>query len=114
MAKLYYERLSALMAGIAPNLSTKANLEVKHFFSGAAVYAEKRICISLTPAGFGLKLPGYLRDELMEEEGAQALRYFPNAPIKKDYVILPEMMVEDRRLLCFWVEKSINYVLTES
>lgn len=112
MAKAYYERLSALMAGIAPDMSTKANLEVKHFFSGAAVYADGRICISLTPAGLALKLPGGLRSELMQKEGAQHLRYFPNAPIKKDYVILPEWMVEKSESLSFWVDQSINYVLT--
>ena len=111
MAKAYYDRLSALMAGIAPNLSVKADLEIKHFFSGAAVYADGRICITLTPAGFGLKLPEDFRDELMKEDGAQHLRYFPKAPIKKAYVVLPERMVEDKEALCFWVENSLNYVL---
>lgn len=89
MAKAYYDRLSALMAGIAPNLSVKEDLEIKHFSSGAAMYADGRICISLTPAGFGLKLPGDLREELVQEEGLQPLRYFPKAPIKKEYVVLP-------------------------
>jgi len=28
------------MKQIAPDLSTKADLEIKHFFSGAAVYAD--------------------------------------------------------------------------
>lgn len=111
MAKAYYDHLSALIVGIAPQLSTKANLEIKHFFSGAAVYADGRICISLTPAGFGLKLPEDLRSELIQEEGAQPLRYFPKAPIKKEYVVLPERMLEDKQALCFWVEKSIKYVL---
>jgi len=61
MAKEYLDRLNDLMAEIAPDVSTTANLEVKHFFSGAAVYADGRICISLTPAGFALKLPNSLR-----------------------------------------------------
>jgi hypothetical protein len=40
MAKEYVEKLSDLMKQIAPDLSTKADLEIKHFFSGAAVYAD--------------------------------------------------------------------------
>lgn len=111
MAKAYYDRLSALMAGIAPNLSVKADLEIKHFFSGAALYADGRICITLTPAGFGLKLPEDLRSELMQEEDVQPLRYFPKAPIKKAHIVLPERMLEDKETLCLLVEKSINYVL---
>ena len=100
------------MTEIAPDISTPASLEIKHFFSGAAVYAAGRICISLTPAGFALKLPEALRDKLMKEEGTKNLQYFPKAPVKKDYVVLPQRMLDDRDTFCFWVEKSIEYVLT--
>ena len=112
MAKEYLDRLSDLMAEVASNLSTTANLKIKHFFSGAAVYADGRICITLTPAGFALKLPAGLRDELMAQEGTKHLQYFPEAPIKKDYVVLPQRMLDDRDTFCFWVDKSIEYVLT--
>ncbi len=112
MAKEYLDRLSDLMAEIASNLTTTANLKIKHFFSGAAVYADGRICITLTPAGFALKLPAGLRDELLTHEGTTNLQYFPKAPIKKDYVVLSQRMLDDRDTLCFWVDKSIEYVLT--
>jgi TfoX/Sxy family transcriptional regulator of competence genes len=112
MAKEYVDRLSDLMAEISPNLATTANLEIKHFFSGAAVYADGRICITFTPAGFALKLPTGLRDELLEQAGTKTLQYFPEAPIKKDYVVLPQRMLDDRDTLCFWVDKSIEYALT--
>lgn len=112
MTKEYLDRLNDLMAEIAPDISTTASLEVKHFFSGAAVYADGRICISLTPAGFALKLPEALRDELMKEEGTKNLLYFPKAPIKKDYVVLSQRQLDDRDRFCFWVENSIEYVLT--
>jgi TfoX/Sxy family transcriptional regulator of competence genes len=112
MTKKYLDRLNDLMAEIAPDISTTASLEVKHFFNGAAVYADGRICISLTPAGFALKLPEALRDELMKEEGTKNLQYFPKAPIKKDYVVLSQRQLDDRDRFCFWVENSIEYVLT--
>jgi TfoX/Sxy family transcriptional regulator of competence genes len=112
MAKEYLDRLNNLMAEIAPDIPAPASLEVKHFFSGAAVYVDGRICISLTPAGFALKLPQALREELMKEEGTKNLQYFPNAPVKKDYVVLSQGLLDDRDKLCFWVENSIEYVLT--
>jgi TfoX/Sxy family transcriptional regulator of competence genes len=112
MAKEYLDRLSDLMTDLGSNVSTTANLKIKHFFSGAAVYADGRICITLTPAGFAIKLPKALRDELMEEEGTKNLQYFSNAPIKKEYVVLPQRMLDDRDTFSFWVEKSIEYVLT--
>ena len=112
MAKEYLDRLNDMMAEIAPDISTTASLEVKHFFSGAAVYADGRICISLTRAGFALKLPKALRDELLKEEDTKNLQYFPEAPIKKDYVVLSQRLLDDRDRFCFWVENSIEYVLT--
>jgi TfoX/Sxy family transcriptional regulator of competence genes len=112
MAKDYLDRLNNLMAEIAPDVSTTASLEIKHFFSGAAVYADGRICISLTPVGFALKLPEDVRDGLMKEKGTKNLQYFPKAPIKKDYVVIPQWLLDDRDRLRFWVEKSIEHVLT--
>ncbi len=110
MAKEYLDRLIDLMAEISPGISTPGSLEIKHFFSGAAVYAEGRICISLSPAGLALKLPKALREQLQEKEGTKNLQYFPKAPIKKDYVVLSQRLLDDR--VCFLVNKSIEYVLT--
>jgi TfoX/Sxy family transcriptional regulator of competence genes len=112
MAKEYLDRLNNFMADITPGIPTQASLEIRHFFSGAAVYADGRICVSLTPAGFALKLPEVLRAELQEKEGAKNLRYFPKAPIKKDYVVLSQRSLDDRDRVCFLVDKSIEYVLT--
>jgi TfoX/Sxy family transcriptional regulator of competence genes len=112
MAKMYFNRLTEMLADIAPEISAPANLEIKHFFSGAAVYADGRICITFTPAGLALKLPKALREELLREEGTRQLQYFPNSPVKKDYVVLPERLRDDKGWLCFWVNQSIEYVLT--
>ena len=112
MAQAYLDQLSELMAGLAPCLSTTADLTIRHFFSGAAVYAADRICISFTPAGFALKLPRDLRSELLAEKGVESLQYFPDAPLKKAYVVLPQRMLEETETLCFWVDRSIEYVLT--
>lgn len=81
MAKAYLERLDALLAPVARDLPPEAALEIKHFFSGAAAYAQGRICITLTPVGLALKLPEAARGRLAKA-GATPLRYFPKGPIK--------------------------------
>lgn len=39
MTKAYLDKLNDLMAEIKPDLVSEASLEIKHFFSGAAVFA---------------------------------------------------------------------------
>jgi len=49
---------------------------------------------------------------LLKQKGAKHLQYFPEGPIKKDYVVLPKTMLKDMRTLRRWVRVSIEYVLT--
>jgi len=112
MAKEYLEKLSAVMKKTTARRFKNVNIECKHFFSGAAVYADGRICISLTPVGFAIKLPENSRDQLLKEKGTKSLRYFPKGPIKKDYVVLPKAMLNDIKVLRSWVKITIEYVLT--
>ena len=112
MVKAYLDRLKRLMAEIVPGTAASETLEIKHFFSGAAVYADGRICITLSSAGFALKLPKALRDELQENERLKNPQYFPKAPIKREYVVLSQRLLDDRQRVSFLVEKSIAYVLT--
>ena len=81
MAEPYLEALSRKIAALDLSVSDEVRLECKHFFSGAALYANGKICASLTPAGFGLKLPAKLRDRLIEKGEARELRYFAKAPL---------------------------------
>ncbi len=111
MAEEYLEQLAALLDKAAPG-EIKGDLECKHFFSGAAVYAQGRICMSLTPVGFAIKLPEESRDTLIEELGAKPLRYFPKGPIKKDYVVLPKVALNDIKALRNWVKISVEYVVS--
>jgi TfoX/Sxy family transcriptional regulator of competence genes len=90
----------------------KKSLEYKHFFSGAAVYAQGRICMSFTPVGFAIKLPEESRNTLITEQGAKPLRYFAKGPIKKDYVVLPKAVLNDIRALRNWVKLSVEYVVS--
>lgn len=72
-------------------------LECRHFFSGAAVYRNGAIAASLTPVGLAFKVPVDVRDELLNSGLASPLRYFPEAPVKRDYVLFPAGIDLDAR-----------------
>ena len=110
MAREYLERLTALMGRATSGRFKSIKLEYKHFFSGAALYADGKICVSLTPVGLAIKLPAESRNALMKKKGTKSLRYFPEGPIKKDYVILPKIILNDVKVLRHWVKLSIEHV----
>ena len=110
MAKEYLERLSAVVAETTARSRRKARLECKHFFGGAALYVDGRICASLTPVGFAVKLPQSDRTALLAARHARPLRYFARGPVKKEYVILRGAIADDSRALGHWLSKSIAHV----
>src|SRR5229473_6068186 len=112
MAQEYLQQLTALIEQSAAGRFKGVKLECKHFFSGAAVYADGRICMSWTPVGFAIKLPEASRSALMNQQGAKYLRYFPKGPIKKDYVVLPTLMLQEIRTLERLVKTSVEYALS--
>ncbi len=64
-------------------------LECRHFFAGAAAYRDGTIVASLTPVGLAFKVPAEVHDNLLSRGSATSLRYFPSAPIKRNYVLFP-------------------------
>lgn len=112
MAKEYLEKLSVFIERATAGRNKNVNLECKHFFSGAALYAEKRICISLTPVGLAIKLPEETKDKLLKNKKAVPLRYFPKGPIKKGYALFPSGVEKGGKVLHNYVGESIEYVLT--
>ena len=111
MAEPYLELLSKMIAGIEPRQLRNVTLECKHFFSGAAVYANGKICGSLGPAGFAVKLPEDQRRDLISEGKGEEFRFFPNGPIKREYVLLSESIIQDANVLQELVGVSVSYVL---
>ena len=82
--------LNALEALVGAELAGIPGLVCKHFFSGAALYANKKLCASLTPAGLAFKLPERRCSDLIESGKASHLRYFDNSPVKRGYVLFPD------------------------
>lgn len=89
-----------------PNVS----LECKHFFSGAAVYANGKIVASLSPTGFAIKLSKDERQKLIQNGEGTEFRFFPGGPIKKEYVLLKDSIIQDKELYQNLFTKSIQYV----
>ena len=110
MAKEYLDKLTALIDKATSGTFKNISLECKHFFSGAALYANGKICISLTPVGFAIKLSEESRNALLKQKGTKPLRYFPEGPIKKDYVILPKTILNDVKIFRHWVKVCIEHV----
>lgn len=112
MAKEYLKQLSALMQPLTSGMFDDVKLECKHFFSGAAFYVDDKICITLTPAGFAIKLPEALRAEVLKQKGVEDLRYFPNGPVKKEYAVLSKENLNNKAELQVLVRQSIGFVLS--
>lgn len=66
--------------------------------------------MTLTPAGLSIKLPGNIREKLIKGYEAKALRYFPNAPIKKEYALLSTELAKDMKKIRHYMKISIPYV----
>lgn len=108
MAKPYLDDLTKLLARVVPRFAADDGVECRHFFSGAAAYVNACMFMSLTPAGLALKLPEIRRTELMAA-GGEALQYFPKAPIKKEYVVLPGDIREQPAVLAALIIESAEY-----
>jgi TfoX/Sxy family transcriptional regulator of competence genes len=109
MAEPYLSDLEAIVARVCAPQGAAGDIACRHFFSGAAAYVDGRVFMSLTPVGLALKLS---RDDraLAFDQGATALRYFPSAPVKKDYAVLPARLVDDDGILRGWILRSITHV----
>ena len=108
MAKPYLNELQQLLDRVAPTFGAGDIVACLRFFSGAAAYVNGRIFMSLTPVGLALKLPEARREELMSA-GGKALRYFPKAPIKTAYVVLPGAIADQPAVLAGLIVESATF-----
>ncbi|MCP4386764.1 MAG: hypothetical protein GY802_00590 [Gammaproteobacteria bacterium] len=87
MSRLYSDKLTDLIAALEFGDELGTDLIVKHFFNGAAAYANGKICASWSPVGLAFKLPAEEVAELVAEGQAKPLKYFAKSPIKKGYAL---------------------------
>lgn len=108
MAEPYLSELIEIIRQMNFPIDPSCSLQCKHFFSGAAAYVDGKVFMSLSPVGLALKLNEDVRREMMKFGGTH-LRYFPKAPIKKEYVIVPEPIRSDKKALENLIRKSMAY-----
>ncbi|MCP4979549.1 MAG: TfoX/Sxy family protein [Gammaproteobacteria bacterium] len=87
MAKVYLEKLCRIIEELELEKMSAASLQVKHFFSGAALYANGRICASWSPQGLAFRLPESEVTEVIDSGKAKPLKYFDKGNVKKGYVL---------------------------
>ncbi len=109
MAQPYYEGLSQIIDELGPLPTKGVTLEIKHFFSGAALYANGKICATLSPAGFALKLSPGRRQSLIDERQGEEFRFFVRGPIKREYVALSDSIIRDNETLRELIGESIDF-----
>ena len=87
MAKKYFEKLSGLILRLNIEKEIDYQIEVKHLFTGAALYANEVVCASWSPAGLAFKLPKKEVASLISSGKAMSLKYFPKGHVKKGYAL---------------------------
>jgi TfoX/Sxy family transcriptional regulator of competence genes len=98
MATAYLEKLSRLIADLEIEARVDAELETRHFFSGAALYANNSICASWSPVGLAFKLPENEVTRLIDSGEARPLIYFAKGPVKKGYVLFEDPESSEKTL----------------
>ncbi len=112
MAKVYLEKLNHLLSAFELDKALSVSLETKHFFSGAALYANNTICASWSPGGLAFKLSSSEVERLISSGKAKPLKYFEKGHIKVGYAMFenPENSANSRWKGYF--EKAIRLVGT--
>jgi hypothetical protein len=105
MAQPYLDQLRELVSAI----DGRQSLVCKHFFSGAALYVERSICVSLTSKGLAFKLPKSRCEDLFRQGKAIPLRYFDHSPIKKGYILLPDFQELSDTDISSYLEECISH-----
>ena len=111
MAKLYFEKLSQLISDLDIETEVSGKLETKHFFSGAALYANKVICVSWSPGGLAFKLPESEVDRLLRSGKAKPLKYFEKGRIKEGYAMFENPESSKRARWKSYFLKAVGYTL---
>ncbi len=108
MAHPYLEQLQSLIRIVNRD---DVDLNCKHFFSGAALYANANFCASLSPAGLAFKLGKQRCKELIQRQVAIPLCYFEGAPTKSNYALFPDPDELSDSSIGAYFNECIDYTL---
>ena len=113
MAKEYLEKLSDLVERLKIEGETNLSVEVKHLFSGAALYVNRVICASWSPGGIAFKLTLDEVDRLINSGKSKPLKYFDKGYTKKGYAMFEATEVSESSHWKAYFRKAIKQVTSE-
>ena len=96
----------------AAEAAPEREIAFRPMFGGVCAYVEGRVFASLSNVGLALKLSPSEQTELLVVPEAARLRYEPDAPESKQYIVVPGALREDADGFARWVAKSMTFVLT--
>ena len=111
MAKEYLAKLTDLLDVLKIKSEPTILLEIKHLFSGAALYVNGVICASWSPVGLAFKLPGKEVVKLINNGKAKPLKYFPEGHIKKGYALIEDPNLNNKKQWESYFSKAIKETL---
>jgi TfoX/Sxy family transcriptional regulator of competence genes len=95
--------LQLIFAKAAP---PQLEVRFKPMFGGILAYIFDKPAGSLSDVGLALKMSGAERDALLAVPGAEPLRYAPDQPLSKTYVVVPDAMLDDPETLGGWIARA--------
>ncbi len=96
------KELQAVMEAANPDLE----LGFRPMFGGIFGYAAGQAFASLSNVGLALKMTGADHSALSEVPDIKPLRYEPDDPPSKSYLLLPKAMLSDPDSLRLWIARS--------
>ena len=103
------ELQARLLAAAAPELE----LSFRPMFGGIMGYTAGRPFASLSDVGLAFKLGGTDHAALLAMPGARVLRYQPDSPPSRSYVVVPREVLDDPAQLADWADRSACHVATQ-
>ena len=97
-----------LQAMLSEAVPPDLDVAFRPMFGGIMAYADGKPFASLSDVGLGLKLTGGERDAMLALPGAAPLRYGPDQPPSKLYVLVPEAMLSEPDRLRPWVVRCVS------
>lgn len=95
-------QLRAALAAAAPHL----DLSFRPMFGGIFAYLDGRPFASLSNRGLAFKLAGRAHADALVEPGTEPLRYKPDDPPSKSYVLVPEAALAASDALRDWADRA--------
>ena len=97
------KELQAVVEAASP---TDLELGFRPMFGGLLGYAAGQAFASLSNVGLALKMTGADHSALSKVPDVKPLRYEPDDPPSKSYLLLPNAMLSDPDSLRLWIARS--------